>query len=137
VLRVATRLAPSTIPDAGVGLFAAAPIPVGTVIWCFDEGFDLRLPVQQVARQAEKDPLLPGIVGRAAYIRHNDPGHFLWFLDDGRFINHSPAPNLVVDGDGTITAARDIAAGEEMFADYDSFCLADPVSDWKPGDGGK
>ena len=41
MLRVKTYLATSSIPGAGLGLFAAEDIPAGTVIWRFDEGWDL------------------------------------------------------------------------------------------------
>ena len=44
--------------------------------------------------------------------------------DQTLFINHAPVPNLVprdehiVNGEGVVAAARDIAAGEELTVDY-------------------
>jgi hypothetical protein len=39
------------------------------------------------------------------------------------FINHSCDPNLRYDADGNVIAARDIAAGEEVFIDYGCFVV--------------
>ena len=43
VMRVKVKLAPSGIH--GLGLFAAEPIAAGSTVWCWDEGVDVRLPL--------------------------------------------------------------------------------------------
>jgi len=47
---------------------------------------------------------------------------FILCCDDARFINHSDTPNIVPEFDeggyGIDVAARDIAEGEEITADY-------------------
>ena len=136
MLLVRTTLGPSTIDGAGIGLFAAEPIAAGRMVWRYDALIDHRIPLEQAVPRAAVDPIFRALLSRCAYIGHSDPTTYLWSGDDGRFMNHSPTPNLQVDPDDESTVAlRDIAAGEELFVDYDGFCAADPVADWLPGDG--
>lgn len=119
MLRVPTRLGQSLIH--GIGVFAAERIPKGTEVWRFSPGFDLDLD--------------PAVV--EAFPRHTRDwfAHFGYVdyhldrlivcLDNARFINHSGDPNLRSDYQrdryGPDYAARDIAAGEELTADYSEF----------------
>ena len=69
------------------------------------------------------------ILGLIKGERTNENGpHVLWvtedyavrMLCDFRFINHSDEPNVVLYDTLEVCALRDIAAGEEIFHDYDS-----------------
>lgn len=51
-------------------------------------------------------------------------------FDNGRFMNHSPAPNTDFRDPETGWAVRDIAAGEEITCDYGEF---DPGFVLQPG----
>ncbi len=51
--------------------------------------------------------------------------------DDGYYINHSCNPNLWMTDAYTLTAMRDINAGEEITIDYALFEEDDYISKWK------
>jgi len=119
MLLVPTRLAQSAIH--GFGVFAAEPIAKGTTVWRFEKGIDLELSTEDVDR-------LPGHVreffAHFAYLDRNVKRIILCF-DNARFMNHSTTHNLVndygADPYGIDSAARDIAAGEELTVDYAGF----------------
>jgi len=115
MLRVPTFLAPS--PIHGIGLFAAAPIAAGTVLWELDEPFDRAVDEHALAHL---DVVAQLQVQRYAYV---DPLRQVRILcgDDARFFNHADDANCRDDpaSSGTVTVAvRDIAAGEELTWDY-------------------
>jgi SET domain-containing protein len=115
VLRVATRIGPSAIH--GLGLFAAAPIPAGTVVWTFDAGLDVVLDERLVAE------LPPGARTHLDRYAYQDPVRRARVLcvDDARFFNHAAPANCgdsPVAGPDVTIALRDIAADEELTWDY-------------------
>jgi len=114
MMRVRTFLQKSDI--AGIGLFAAAYIPKGTVTWIFDDGIDLILPIDVVEA-------LPQVaktqISHYGYIYFNTKSVTLC-ADDARFMNHSDNPNTESTDNGDI-AIRDIEAGEEITCDYYKF----------------
>lgn len=121
MLCVETYLAPSLIH--GTGLFSAAFIANGTIVWCFREGFDRKIPPTDwhaLNQEAQR------------FLQHfgwQDRDSDCWYLsvDNERFLNHSPMPNTACqdyNGDITLTAlcaVRDIEAGEELTEDYSRF----------------
>ena len=114
-------LVPTTVeasPIHGLGLFAAAPIAAGTVIWQLDPLLDRVFLVEELN-------------GRPPHIREfiehfceyfPETGELVLSGDGDRFTNHSDDPNSRVDGenrpDARVIATRDIAAGEEITCDY-------------------
>ena len=114
MLRVRTYLAPSTIE--GIGLFAAEPIPRGTLIWKHDERFDLSYDLREID---EEDALLHEMLRCYGY-QPSDAPVVVLCGDNARFMNHSSRPNADDIGDLTI-ACRDIAKGEEITCDYAKF----------------
>jgi SET domain-containing protein len=115
MMRIPTYLAPSPIPGAGLGLFAAGPVAAGTLVWRFDPGRDL------VLHDMPEDPLMRRFVEIYGYEPLDEPHRWILCGDDGRFINHADAPNTLDTPDTTV-ALRDIAAGEEITSDYRAFC---------------
>jgi SET domain-containing protein len=122
MLMVKTRIGPSTIPDAGLGLFADEFIPEGKVTWRFCPGFDLVLSEDDLLRLSEQ--------ARRQFLNYcyfdKVTKHFILCGDDERFINHSESPNVMQgkeDGEieGVEIAGRDILPGEELFCDYFDF----------------
>jgi len=115
MLRVATYLAPSSIH--GIGLFAAAPIPSGTIVWELDEPFDR--PIDEVTL-ASLDAVPQLQMQRYAYVEPRRRVRILC-ADDARFFNHADEANCLDapgrDGDATV-AVRDIEEGEELTWDY-------------------
>ncbi|MFC3677020.1 SET domain-containing protein [Ferrovibrio xuzhouensis] len=116
MLLVPTIAAASAIQ--GVGLFAAAPIARGTVIWRFEPVFDRIIPDADVAGLPE---VARAFIERYGYITPQIPGGWVVSLDNTRFINHSETPNTD-NTQADTTAARDIAEGEEITANYGEFC---------------
>ena len=111
MLLVNARMGPSQIH--GFGSIAQEFIPVGTITWRFQPGFDLELTEEQV------EALSPTARAQVRYYAFFDPARRLYFLcsDDDRFTNHSETPNQRMEGDVSI-ATRDIEAGEELTCDY-------------------
>lgn len=113
MMRVPVRLAPSAIH--GLGLFAIEPIPAGTVVWDYDAPIDQTIPVASL-------PNLPAWVRKYVGVYgYREGDHIILCGDDARYFNHSKSPNCM-SGHGTETVAlRDIAVGEELTDDYESF----------------
>jgi SET domain-containing protein len=115
VLRIPTYLAPS--PIHGIGLFAAVPVPAGTIIWELDEPFDRAVDETFLA---SLDPVAQLQVQRYAYV---DPQRRVRILcaDDARFFNHAEDANCrdaAGRGGDATEAVRDIDEGEELTWDY-------------------
>lgn len=122
MLMVKTKIGPSTIQGAGLGLFADQDIPKGAVTWRFMPGLDLIVPEDTLLQLSEP--------ARAQFLNYcyvdKYTKHFILCFDDERFINHSDQPNIVQtkaenETEGFEVAARDIKKGEELFCDYESF----------------
>lgn len=117
MLLVPTYLAPSAIH--GTGVFAAAPIPRGTVMWRFQDGLDIAFADAQIQALPEAArAFLETYCFRSAF--HGD--RLVLNFDHARFINHSDKPNT--DNASEVAIARvDIARGEEITCDYNEVCL--------------
>lgn len=112
------RLKPSTIPGAGVGVFATADIPAGTVLRELFADDDVRfVPWADFAALPE-----PAEVRENFAVRYDDGAYLpgdLNRISVGWFLNDSRDPNLDHDADYVYFARRAIAAGEELLIDYD------------------
>jgi len=122
MLMIRTKVKESTIPGAGMGLFADQFIPKDTVTWRFCPNYDLIVPRDDLLRFSEES--------RAQFLNYcyfdKKTRHFILCGDDERFINHADTPNIVQSfgGDeieGVELAARDIEKGEELFVNYYDF----------------
>lgn len=114
MLLVKTYVAPSKID--GLGLFAAEPIPAGTVWWRLHEAID------RVFTSDELDALPPMAREHVQKSGFAQDGKFVMCGDDARFVNHAfDAPSIPHDSVmGSITTRR-IEAGEEIVEDYTLF----------------
>jgi SET domain-containing protein len=101
-----------------VGVFAAAPIRKGTVIWSFDERFDQVLSAADIKRLADEQQRF---VERYGYSHTTQPELTILELDNGRFMNHSDDPNTRFTDPLIGWAIRDIAADEEITCNYAEF----------------
>ncbi len=122
MLMVKTKIGPSTVKGAGLGLFADQDIPKGTTTWRFMPSLDLIVSEDTLLQLSEP--------ARAMFLNYcyvdKYTKHFVLCFDDERFINHSKDPNIVQtkaesEVEGFEIAARDIRKGEELFCDYESF----------------
>jgi len=126
MLIVATYLDKSSIPNAGLGLFAKNEISRGTVVWqrtvatfkIIEREIAATLPEQAQA-----------FLRRYATLR---PDGWNLACDNARFINHAENSNLAYDHFGNVVALRKIAAGEEMTENYTSLGEIEPISDGDP-----
>lgn len=115
------RIKPS--PIHGVGIFAEKAIPKGS------DPFRLYKPLEWVALEKPDVLKLPPYVqkiiadfyapdGAITYV----PKNGLNIFDITFYINHSDTPNMVsTDGGENFVALRDIAAGEELVSDYNTY----------------
>lgn len=122
---VPTYVGPSAIE--GVGIFAAEPIPAGTAIWTLDERFDHLLTDGDIDSMGE---LQKQFVTRYGYPHMTREGLTVVEFDNGRFMNHTAAPNTDFTDANVGWVIRDVAAGEELTCDYGEF---DPTFKMEPG----
>jgi uncharacterized protein len=111
MLLIPARSKPSAIH--GRGLFAERDITAGEVIWSFDAKFDVLI---EEGTLAEFPPHTQAYVRRHATFAAATRS-FLLSSDDDRYTNHSDSPNTHVV-DHAVVATVDIAAGDEITADY-------------------
>ncbi len=125
MMTVPTYVGPSTIE--GVGLFAAAPIKAGDVIWQLNDRLDVSLTQQEIAGlpQTQRE-----FIERYGYRHMTRPQTVVVECDNGRFMNHSANPNTIFDDPETGWAKVDIAEGEELTCNYAEF---DPGFQMQPG----
>ncbi len=116
MMLIPTYVAPSSIE--GVGIFAAEDVPAGTLIWRLDPSLDRLLSPEQIAA-------LPAIhrefVERYGYPYPHDPSLTIIELDNGRFMNHSTAPNTVFSDPDVGYTKVIIRAHQELVCDYSEF----------------
>ena len=125
MLLIPTYVAPSRIE--GVGVFAAEDIPADALIWRLDPNFDRLFSTDQIAGLSD---IHQQFVERYGYPYPHNPELIIIELDNGRFMNHSTAPNTVFsDPDAGYTRAF-IPAHEELTCNYAEF---DPSFEILPG----
>ncbi|KAG8460018.1 hypothetical protein KFE25_011067 [Diacronema lutheri] len=116
-MQIAYDLKESTI--AGLGLFAKERISKGALLWKYSE--------QSVRTYANADEVRAELARRPPEaVIHFLEHAYCWdglvceILDDGRFWNHSKAPNTgtLPDDPASSFALRDIEPGEELLDDY-------------------
>ncbi len=114
MLRVPAHAGPSSIH--GTGLLATEKISCGTVIWVLDPGLDREFTADDLER------LPPDEYHRIKPYLYVDlvTGKSVLCGDDARYMNHADAANTSTRGNTTVTT-RDVAAGEELTADYAEF----------------
>jgi len=116
LLLISTFIARSEIE--GVGVFAAEPVRRGMRISRFDPDFDRLIPTRDYLAAP---PYLKSLLDRYAFPHPKMPEFIVYEVDNSRFMNHSPDPNTDYSDFAAGVALRDIAAGEELTCDYNSF----------------
>jgi hypothetical protein len=102
-------------PGKGIGLFADENIKKGQTVWIENPLFYRIIPYYEFRR-------LPGI--QKEFIKKHATEYpkekiFYLDLDDTRFINHSPIPNIKWLPDSPIAVAtKNIKKGEEILVNY-------------------
>lgn len=118
MLLIKTKIGPSKIH--GIGLFADQNIDKGSLIFRESE-FTITFTKDQYNSFPDIQKHFLDVYG---YFEDN-----VWkcSLENERFINHSDDPNTISIGT-ELLASMQISAGEELTADYNSFC-----EEWKSG----
>jgi uncharacterized protein len=125
MMLIPTYVAPSRIE--GVGVFAAENIPAGALIWRLDPRLDRLLSREDIEALSQ---VHQAFVERYGYPYPYDSSITIVELDNGRFMNHSIAPNTrFSDPDAGFTTAA-ITAHEELTCNYAEF---DPSFQILPG----
>lgn len=103
-------------PEIGSGVFATAPIPMGTITWVQDS-LDQVIDLKVHTKYRDYPPVLE------RYSFRNKDGQYVLCWDYARFVNHHCEANCLSPGLEFEIALRDIAEGEELTNDYGSLNL--------------
>jgi len=98
--------------EIGLGVFATALIPKGTIVYVMDR-LEIVLPANTPLLTR---PPYADVVRRYAY--RSPKGRWIISWDHGKYVNHSCGSNTLNTGYGFELAVRDILPGEEVTDDY-------------------
>ena len=116
MLMVSTYVAPSAIE--GLGVFAGEPIARGQLMWSLNPKFDIFIQVREIETYA---PHLQDYIARYTYPHLEMEGVVILDSDNGKFMNHSLAPNTDFRIFDKGYALVDIAQGDEITCNYHEF----------------
>jgi uncharacterized protein len=119
MLQVKTKIGNSKLVPKGSayphGLIADQDIKKGEVIWSFTKGLDREVAERTI------DALSPEMKAFIENTASYEDGYYMIHADNARFINHSDTPNTEYPEDYVMVASEDIAKGEEITTNYNSF----------------
>ena len=107
-------------PEIGVGVFATAFIPRGTIVVVRDR-FDICLTPEEFSCLPE-----PARSTMETHLYHDKCGNLILSWDHARYMNHSCHANTMMTDYNLEIAVRDIAAGEELTTEYGLLNIQDP-----------
>jgi uncharacterized protein len=116
MLMVSTYVAPSAIE--GLGVFAGEPIARGQLMWSLNPKFDIFIQVREIETYP---PHLQDYIARYTYPHLEMEGVVILDSDNGKFMNHSLAPNTDFRIFDKGYALVDIAQGDEITCNYYEF----------------
>lgn len=125
MLKVKAEVKPSTIPGAGLGLFASEDITKGTIVWEFDPSVDTSLSQDEVLRLPPEEQAK---IWHHGYLS-TQTQRWIICSDGAQYVNHSPFPNLAqaeveTSQEMCDIAVVDIRAGDELLDDYYAYDAA-------------
>lgn len=109
-------------PEIGLGVFATALIPKGTLVYVKD-ALDIEITAAQFAQLASVSRRL---ADKYAYIDERGIRIVSW--DHAKYVNHRCECNTISTGYGFEIALQDIAQGEEVTDDYGLFNISAPFA---------
>lgn len=105
----------------GKGVFATAPIPVGTLVYVVDRLEIVLPPETPLAVDPDYRPILD------TYSYRGPAGQWIVCWDLAKYENHSCDPNTLCTGFGFEIAVRDIRTGEQITVDYGLLNVTDAM----------
>ena len=112
---IKTTVKPSTIH--GLGVFAEENLKAGSIIWKFQENFDIVLNDQQYN---DLPDLAKEYFKTYSYYSKNEGGYVLCG-DNARYTNHSLNPNTISINNIETISNIDINIGDEITENYHTF----------------
>ena len=116
MLTVSTYLAPSAIE--GLGVFAGEFIERGRLFWSLNPKFDIFVYPEEIGTYPAH---MRDYIARYTYPHLEMPGVVVLDADNGKFMNHSLAPNTDFRIFDEGYALVDIAVGDEITCNYHEF----------------
>jgi SET domain-containing protein len=116
MLLISTYVAPSAIE--GLGVFAGEPVSRGSLIWSLNPKFDIFVHQTEIGALP---PHVQSFLTRYSYPHLEMPGYRVIDVDNGKYMNHSLAPNTDFRIFDKGYALTDIAAGDEITCNYHEF----------------
>jgi SET domain-containing protein len=116
MLLISTYVAPSSIQ--GLGVYAGEFIEGGRLIWSLNPKFDIFVHESEIGALP---PHMQTFMAHFGYPHLEMAGFVILDADNGRFMNHSLAPNTDFRIFDKGYAIADIAEGEEITCDYHEF----------------
>jgi len=99
-------------PQIGLGVFATAPIPAGTIVWVQDALDTVLSPDSTLLADPAYKPILE------KYAFRDGQGKWIVCWDNAKYVNHCCHCSAMSTGFGFEIAIRDIAPGEELTDEY-------------------
>lgn len=109
-------------PEVGMGVFATAFIPKGTIVYSADP---LEITISRKNPLIE-NPALNPYIKKYGYV--DQKGRYIISWDHAKYVNHSCSPNTISTGYGFEIAIRDIQPGDEITDDYGLLNIESPMS---------
>ena len=116
MLLISTYVAPSSIE--GLGVFSEEYVPCGSLIWSLNPKFDIFVNEMELGSLPAH---VRGYIARYSYPHLEMPGCRVIDVDNGKYMNHSLAPNTDFRIFDKGYALADIARGEEITCNYHEF----------------
>jgi SET domain-containing protein len=116
MLLITTYVAQSQIE--GLGVFSGEFVPRGSLLWSLNSKFDIFVHETEIGALP---PHMRTFIARYSYPHLEMPGYRVVDVDNGRFMNHSLAPNTDFRIFDKGYALADIAEGEEITCNYHEF----------------
>jgi SET domain-containing protein len=113
---ITTYVAQSQIE--GLGVFSGEFVPRGSLLWSLNPKFDIFVHETEIGALP---PHMRTFIARYSYPHLEMPGYRVVDVDNGRFMNHSLAPNTDFRIFDKGYALADIAEGEEITCNYHEF----------------
>lgn len=117
MLVVKNFIAPSKIPNAGIGCFSKQYIKKNDIVFQYDEDLDIIVTKEKYDSFSDNKKYF---FDYYASLEKDFSGNTVLMLsaDNSKYINHSDDPNLLCTDLNTIVAKNDIIENEELTLDY-------------------